>query len=44
MFEQLTDGQFKKFRDLIYESSGMHFSDMNRPILESRLKEQLRKQ
>lgn len=43
MFNQLTDLQFKNFRDLIYNTSGMHFSDINRPILESRLKERLRK-
>ncbi|MBR2316639.1 MAG: protein-glutamate O-methyltransferase CheR, partial [Spirochaetales bacterium] len=43
MFNQLTDTQFKKFRDLIYKESGMHFSDINRPILESRLKARLKK-
>ncbi len=43
MFEQLTEDQFKKIRDAIYNASGMHFSDINRPILESRLKERLRK-
>ena len=43
MFNQLTDIQFKKFRDLIYKESGMHFSDINRPILESRLKARLKK-
>ncbi|HBD94122.1 MAG: chemotaxis protein CheR [Spirochaetes bacterium GWF1_31_7] len=43
MLEQLSEIQFKKFRDLIYDASGMHFSEINRPILESRLKERLRK-
>ncbi|MCH5149547.1 MAG: protein-glutamate O-methyltransferase CheR [Spirochaetales bacterium] len=43
MFNQLTDDQFKKFKDLIYKESGMTFNDINRPILESRLKMQLKK-
>jgi len=43
MFEQLTEMQFKKFRDVIYDASGMHFTDVNKPILESRLKDRLRK-
>jgi len=43
MFEKLEDADFKKFRDLIYDSSGIHFTDVNRPILESRLKDRLKK-
>jgi chemotaxis protein methyltransferase CheR len=39
----LTDADFEKFRQLIYDESGIHFSDSNRSILESRLKERLRK-
>lgn len=39
----LTEGQFRKFRDYIYNASGIHFSSSNRTILESRLKERLRK-
>ena len=38
----LTDRDFSQFRDLIYDASGIHFSDSNRIILESRLKERLR--
>ncbi|WP_028972988.1 CheR family methyltransferase [Spirochaeta cellobiosiphila] len=43
MSEFLSDGVFGKFRDLIYNSSGIHFSESNRTILESRLKERLKK-
>ncbi|OHD08490.1 MAG: chemotaxis protein CheR [Spirochaetes bacterium GWD1_27_9] len=43
MLEKLTDNDFKKFRDLIYNSSGIHFTEVNRPILESRLKDRLKK-
>ncbi|MCK4797298.1 MAG: protein-glutamate O-methyltransferase CheR [Spirochaetes bacterium] len=43
MFEKLNDIYFKKFRDLIYNASGINFTNINRPILESRLKERLRK-
>ncbi|HPO50233.1 MAG TPA: protein-glutamate O-methyltransferase CheR [Spirochaetota bacterium] len=43
MFEKLSDFDFKKFRDLIYNESGIHFTEVNRPILESRLKERLKK-
>lgn len=43
MFDKLSDTDFKKFRDLIYNESGIHFTDVNRPILESRLKERLKK-
>ena len=39
----LTESQFSKFRDHIYNASGIHFSSSNRTILESRLKERLRK-
>ncbi len=38
----LTDSQFDTFRKLIYESSGITFSEINRSILDSRLKERLR--
>ncbi len=38
----LSNDYFSKFRDLIYNHSGIHFSDTNRTILESRLKERLR--
>lgn len=41
--DKLNDLQFKNFRDLIYKESGMHFTDINRPILESRLRDRLRK-
>jgi len=43
MFEKLRDLDFKRFRDLIYNESGIHFTEVNRPILESRLKERLKK-
>src|SRR6056297_3998060 len=39
----LDEQNFKQFRDLIYNESGIHFSESNRSILESRLKERLRK-
>ncbi|TVR33307.1 MAG: protein-glutamate O-methyltransferase CheR [Spirochaetaceae bacterium] len=42
MSEFLSDDAFEKFRDLIYNESGIHFSSSNRTILESRLKERLR--
>ncbi len=42
MADLLNDTQFIQFRDLIYKSSGITFSDTNRSILDSRLKEQLR--
>ncbi len=38
----LTDADFERFRSLIYDESGIHFSESNRTILESRLKERLR--
>jgi chemotaxis protein methyltransferase CheR len=43
MFDKLSDFDFKRFRDIIYDESGIHFTDVNRPILESRLKERLKK-
>lgn len=39
----LTDNEFEKFRDLIYKESGIHFTESNRTILESRIRERLRK-
>lgn len=42
MADLLTDSQFTLYRDLIYKSSGITFSDTNRSILDSRLKERLR--
>jgi chemotaxis protein methyltransferase CheR len=38
----LGDEEFEKFRRLIYNESGIHFSTSNRSILESRLKERLK--
>jgi chemotaxis protein methyltransferase CheR len=38
----LPDEFFEKFRAVIYDQSGIHFSESNRPILESRLRERLR--
>ncbi len=42
MSDFLSDDTFEKFRDLIYNESGIHFSSSNRTILESRLKERMR--
>ncbi len=42
MSDFLKDDQFEKFKELIYKESGIHFSNSNRSILESRLKERLR--
>ncbi|MCR5724268.1 MAG: protein-glutamate O-methyltransferase CheR [Treponema sp.] len=42
MADLLTDVDFDKFRKLIYDESGITFSDTNRSILDSRLKEMLR--
>ncbi|MCH5294421.1 MAG: protein-glutamate O-methyltransferase CheR [Treponema sp.] len=42
MADLLTDSQFEEFRKLIYDSSGITFSETNRSILDSRLKERLR--
>ncbi len=39
----MTDQEFTLFKNLIYDQSGIHFSNSNRSILESRLKERLRK-
>ena len=38
----LSDIQFNEFRKLIYDASGITFSETNRSILDSRLKERLR--
>jgi chemotaxis protein methyltransferase CheR len=38
----MTDADFGKMKDFIYEKSGITFSEINRPILESRLKERLK--
>lgn len=38
----LDDQLFAEFRNLVYDQSGIHFTDSNRPILESRLRERLR--
>ncbi|MDR2393083.1 MAG: protein-glutamate O-methyltransferase CheR [Treponema sp.] len=37
-----TDTDFERYRSLIYNESGIHFTPTNRSILESRLKERLR--
>lgn len=39
----LSDIEFIKFKDLIYKESGIHFTESNRTILESRIRERLRK-
>ena len=38
-----TDSDFEQYRALIYNESGIHFTSTNRSILESRLREELRK-
>ena len=38
----LNDTQFEQFRSIIYNESGIHFSESNRAILESRLRERLK--
>jgi len=38
----MIDADFEKYRSLIYNESGIHFTATNRAILESRLKEKLR--
>jgi len=38
----MTDAEFDKYRNLIYNESGITFTPTNRAILESRLKEKLR--
>lgn len=42
MDQLLSDAAFERFRAVINRESGIHFSDSNRPILESRLRERLR--
>jgi chemotaxis protein methyltransferase CheR len=42
MSELLNDEDFERFRNLIYNESGIHFSSSNRTILESRLRERLK--
>lgn len=42
MSDFLNDTVFQNIRDYIYSESGIHFSESNRSILESRLKERLR--
>ena len=42
MVELLTDYEFELFRKRIYDESGITFSDTNRSILDSRIKERLR--
>ncbi|MFP4331402.1 MAG: CheR family methyltransferase [Alkalispirochaetaceae bacterium] len=42
MSDFLNDADFERYRKLIYDESGIHFSAANRTILESRLKERLR--
>lgn len=42
MADLLSDADFDLFRKLIYDESGITFSDTNRSILDSRLKERLR--
>ncbi len=38
----LSNSEFERFRTLIYNESGIHFSETNRAILESRLRERLK--
>jgi len=40
--EFLSDADFERYRNFIYQESGITFTSANRSILESRLKEQLR--
>lgn len=42
MEQFLNEADFNRFKTLIYNASGIHFSESNRTILESRLKEILR--
>ena len=42
MVEVLNDADFELFRKVIYDESGITFSETNRSILDSRLKERLR--
>ncbi len=43
MAQFLSEENFERFRTLIYDASGIHFSESNRSILESRLRDILRK-
>jgi len=42
MADFLSEADFELYRKLIYDESGIHFSETNRSILESRLRERLR--
>ncbi len=42
MADLLTDKEFELFKKMIYDESGITFSETNRSILDSRLKEKLR--
>ncbi len=42
MADFMGNGNFELYRKFIYDESGIHFSETNRSILESRLKERLR--
>ena len=42
MSQILNEEYFERFRAIIYNESGLHFSESNRAILESRLKERIR--
>ena len=44
MLEVLNDADYELFRKLIYDESGITFSDTNRSILDGRIKELLRHQ
>ena len=43
MLDVLTDADYELFRKVIYDESGITFSATNRSILDSRIKEMLRK-
>ena len=43
MIEVLNNADYELFRKIIYDESGITFSDTNRSILDSRIKELLRK-
>ena len=42
MLDVLNDADYELFRKIIYDESGITFSDTNRSILDSRIKEMLR--
>ena len=42
MADILNDANFERFRKLIYDESGITFSETNRPVLDGRIKEILR--